>query len=104
MPSSIAPVGSPTAILTSALNGYQTEVDVAARNIAQSTVPGADALRALPISTAPGLRVLVEPGGGAIDQGTELVSMMSAADSYKAAAVAMGSIARTEKHAMEIMG
>lgn len=104
MTSAISSIGTTVPTLASALKGYGTQVDAAANNIANVDSTGYKSLRADAISTAPGMRVVVQPTEQDVDLTRQLVNMTSASSSYQAAAAAMGSISRTEKHALDVIG
>ncbi len=104
MTSSVSSLGAAIPTLSSALRGFGTQAATAAANIANVDSTGYKALRANTISTEPGMRAVVEPTARGGDPGRQLVDLTTASDSYRAAAQAMGSIARTEKRALDLIG
>jgi flagellar basal body rod protein FlgG len=104
MSSSVSSVGTAIPTLASALQGSGTQVATAAANIANVDSTGYRAVRADAVSTAPGMRVIVQPTAQQVDLGSQMVNLLTAADSYQATAHAMGSIARSEKRALDVIG
>lgn len=104
MTSSVSSLGTAIPTLTSALQGYGTQVATTANNIANVDSTGYKAERADAVSTAPGMRVVVQPTSQEVDLSQQMVDLTTAAESYRVAASAMGSIARTEKHALDVIG
>jgi hypothetical protein len=104
MTSSISSVGSAIPTLTSALQGYDRQVEAAATNIASVDSTGSKTLRAEAISLAPGMRVAVQPVAQDVDLTRQLVDLTTASADYRAAATALGSISRTEKRALDVIG
>ncbi len=101
---SVSSVGTSIPTLASALQGYGTQAGTAAANIANVDSTGYRAMRADAISTAPGMRVVIQPTAQQVDPGGQMVTLLTAADSYQATAHAMGSIARSEKRALDVIG
>lgn len=91
-------------ILTSGLQGYDVDVTAAATNIANADSTDYTPERAQNVSTAPGMRAIVQPTDQPVDTSVQLVNMMTAAQGYEAAAKAFGSIAHTEKQSLDIIG
>jgi flagellar basal body rod protein FlgB len=104
MTSSVSSIGSVIPTLASALQGFGTQAATAANNIANVDSTGYKALRADAVSTAPGMRVVVQPTAQDVDLGSQLIDLATASASYKAVVGAMGSIVRTEKHALDVIG
>lgn len=104
MTSPVSSVGSSVSTLASALKGYETQVSTTAANIANVDSTGYKALRADAISMAPGMRVAVQPTGQEVDTTTQLVNLTTASEAYQAAASAMGSVSRTEKRSLDLIG
>lgn len=104
MTTAVENVGSAVTTLASGLKGAEREVATTASNIANVNSTGYRAWRANPISMAPGMRVAVQPTGQEVDTTRELTDLTTASESYRAAAVALGSITRTEKKALDVIG
>jgi flagellar basal body rod protein FlgB len=104
MTSSVSSIGSVLPTLNSALQGFGTQAATAANNIANVDSTGYKALRANTVSMDPGMRAVVEPTNQGVDLGSQLVNLTTAKQSYQAAAAAMGSISRTEKKALDLIG
>jgi len=104
MTSSVSATGSATQILSSALQGFGKQAAVAANNIVNADSTNYKSQRADVVSTAPGMRVVVTAGTQDVNSTAELVNLQTASTSYQASAVALGSIARTEKRAFDVMG
>ncbi|WP_158240808.1 flagellar basal body protein [Telmatospirillum siberiense] len=104
MTTPVSSVGSSVPTLASALKGYETQVSTTASNIANVESTGYKAFRANAVSMAPGMRVAVQPTGQEVDTTSQLVDLTTASESYQAAAAALGSISRTEKRSLDLIG
>lgn len=105
MTSALPSIGTALHTLGSALQSYGVAVATTADNIANADSQGYSTQQLRYVSSAPGMRALVQPTADQpVDLTVQMVALSTAAASYQATATALASILRTEDQVSKLIG
>ena len=105
MSAPIGSIGTAVQTLGSALKSFGVAVATTADNIANADSASTSTQQVSYVSTAPGMRALVQPTTDQpVDLTRQLVDLSTASASYQATARALASILRTEDQVSQLIG